>query len=391
MALLQRLRLSSNYLLVNLDDPSVFNMPIDPNNLNRLMPSLQILDLSYCSIQTINRNGFSILKYFPNLVFLNLMGNRIKNIYENPFVPFTPFLQYLNLEANLIECKLDIRWLKYYLIRNKIKILSISSNGTQARTPYYPTCFNALLRTNESIITLDDGLFYTDIYLSTTLSQTAPKVPVLLNVKTGNTIDLDCQQYSVPPASLWWSFNDRVLSRTVTTDSPYQFLENFNETYSPYNKTSILRIKNIYSQLAGNYSCSAFYLNVDTSSCLNVSTIQFIVNVAGGGGGGGDTSSGMLAAWQIALIVIGAILGFLLLCLLFFCCIYCCCYRLGLCCFKSSNSSTTSSSSSSSNLYNKNKYGTRKSINSASSTVGFTAKNKSISDFEESASGFKVI
>jgi hypothetical protein len=386
MSLLQRLRISSNYLLINLDDPTVFNLPVDPANTNKLMPSLQILDLSYNNIQSLNQNGFTIFKYFPNLVFLNLMGNKIKQIAENPFI-FTPYLQYLSLEFNLIECKLHLRWLKYYIIRNKIRLLGISKNGTQVTTPYFPTCFNALSQTNESILNLDDSLFYTDIYLSTLLSNTAALVPVNIDVLAGNSVDLDCMQYSVPTSNLWWSFNDRVLSKTVTTASPYQFIENFNETYSPYNKTSILRIKNIYPELGGIYSCNAFYFNVETNPYLNVSSIQFKVNVKANPNF--DGGSRMLAAWEIALIVIGCILAFLLLCLLLFCCIYCCCYKRGLLCFKSSSSSTTSSSSSSSNLYNK-KYGTSRSINSASSTVGFAGnKNKKLTDMEESASGFR--
>ena len=119
-------------------------------------------------------------------------------------------------------------------------IQAISENGTQLSTPYYPTCFNIFNQNNESIIDLDDSEFYTPIYLSSRIQN-----PNSLSASSGQQFDLDCSVYSVPPADLWWSFNEKILSKTVSPDSPYEFIEDFNSMYNQTstNKTSVLRIK----------------------------------------------------------------------------------------------------------------------------------------------------
>ena len=371
-ALLQVLRLRNNNINT-IDDLNVFRNPTD------LMPNLKTLDLAYNKIEALNKNNITLLSRFPSLAYLNLIGNRIKYIQENPFM-WTPNLMYLNVDSNQIQCESRLTWFKYFLINRATPIQAISPNGTQLAANYTPTCFSLLTQTDESIIDLSNSAFYSDIYLTTKVKDAAN-----VNAMAGDTIDLDCSQFSVPPSDLWWLFNDRILSKIVTPGSPYQFIENFNSSFSPNNKTSVLRIKNIYDKLGGTYSCQAYYLNKEPNQYKNITSLQFKVNVQPNP----NINSGSLSAGAIAGIVIGSILGFLLLCLLLFLCIWCCCYRRGLCCFKNSSANSSTSSSSSSNLYNK-KRGTFTS-SSVSSKYSMSSKEKQMSELEENQSGFKDI
>lgn len=267
---------------------------------------------------------------------------------------------------------------EYFLNRNP-KILEIFSNGSVSTQLYQPTCYNMLTNMSQSILYSDVSSFYTDIFLSTSIKNPS------ISTQTGQTVELDCQQYSIPSSDLWWTFNDRVLSKTASPDSPYEFLENFNQTLNPFNKSSILRIKNIQEKLAGTYMCKAFYFNVDLNQFNNISGLKFQVNVAPGV----LINKGVLTEGQIAGIVIGSILGFLLLCLLAFLLVWCCCFRRRLCCFGSRKDNTSTSSSSiiaaksgvHTNTLNSRKYLTQSSLNSFENS-------RALTEIDETASGF---
>ena len=370
------------------------------NTLYPQMPNLKVLDLAFNSIKALNFNQMSLLSKFPNLVYLNLRNNKIKYIQENVFLSI-PKLSYLNLENNQLQCSRDLLWLQKYLLNKFIKpkmkphnqpnrhgsherydlherhpshhpnkhedpypviigpIQSISENCTEIAGDYYPTCTSVCNQSIQSILNLTDSDFYTPIFLNSSVQN-----PNSLNIASGQSIDLDCSVYSVPPSDLWWSFDDKVLSKTVSPESPYEFLENFDTNST--NKTSVLRIKSGSAHLSGTYSCQAYYLN----NCLNtnpqsIAKILFKLNVASNPA---HEEHG-LSPGALAGIIIGSVLGFLLLCCLLFLCIYCCCYRRGLCCccYGSSMSSGASSSSSSA-LYK---------------------KNSKMAEIEEKASGFK--
>lgn len=230
---LRALRLNNNKNLVVLDNPLVYM-----NNITRAHPSLIYLDLANCSIQYINWNNYTLFYHFPSLAYLNLYGNQIKAIYANPFI-WAPPLQYLTFEGNQIQCTVDILWVKYYLL-NKLppQILTILPNGSVTNIPYRPTCFSILTNNTEDILNLTNSSFYTSIYLWSSLGNNS-----VIKINAGKTIDLDCWAYSIPPPDLWWTFDDRVLDRVDTTGSSYQLIQNFNSTFNPYNKTSVLRIK----------------------------------------------------------------------------------------------------------------------------------------------------
>ena len=101
-----------NKQLVNFDDVLTFSNPVDPSKVTRVLAKLTHLDVSLCSIEQLNANGFSILKYMPRLLSLNLLGNRIRNIYANPFATNTPYLNSLTFEHNEIRCDVTIQWVK---------------------------------------------------------------------------------------------------------------------------------------------------------------------------------------------------------------------------------------------------------------------------------------
>lgn len=208
------------------------------NNVTRALPSLIYLDLANCSIQWINWNSYTLLYHFPSLAYLNLYGNQIKMIYANPFL-WAPPLQYLTFEGNLIQCTVDILWVKYWLI-NKLppQILTIMPNGSVTNIPYRPTCFSMLTNSTESIIDSGNSTFYTQIYLTSSLGNNTS-----IRIDGGKSFDLDCTAFSIPAPDLWWTFNDRVIDRTENTGTYYELIQNFNSTFNPYNKTSVLRIK----------------------------------------------------------------------------------------------------------------------------------------------------
>ncbi|CAF0706531.1 unnamed protein product [Brachionus calyciflorus] len=309
---LKFLNLSFNKNLINIDQDV---------NLYPTMVNLDNLDLAYCNIEYLNINNLSIFNKMPSLIYLNMTGNRIKFISPNPFLNLI-YLEYLSFDPSLLECTSSLLWLKHFLLRNS-KIKGIWSNGTLSTRPYEPFCFNILTNSSQNIIQSANSSFYTNIFLTTSIKTR------VINVGYGKTVDLDCEQFSVPSSDLWWTFNNRVLSRTV--DSDYEFIENFDSKnpQATFNKTTVLRIKNINEKLSGIYSCKALYTNVDFNQFIrNVSFIEFQVNV----GANPNASSGFLTAGQIAGIVIGAIIGFLLLCLLLFLLAWCCCYKRGWCC-----------------------------------------------------------
>jgi hypothetical protein len=378
MNLLRVVRLRNNKNLIDLDDPNVFNNPIVANNLARNMPNLRVLDLSYSNIEFINNNNFTLLSKFPSLTYLNLFANRIKMIYENPFI-WTPNLIYFNVDQNELECKINLVWMKYFLIKKPL--YSIMPNGTQFNTTYFPVCQSLFTQKNQSIITLEDKFFYTEIYLSTNLKQTDN-----IEVFSGNSIDLDCQQYSVPQSDLWWTFNDRVLSKTVTPDSPYEFIENFNSSMSSFNKSSTLRIKNVKNELAGVYKCGAYYLNRYIDQFKNIKTINFKLNVKENP----NARKSSLSGGVIAGIVLASFFLLLFCMFLIFLLCYCCCYKRGRCCFRKSSSSYSSSTSSSTSSSSSANF-FKKSYSTKSSNNNMNGKAAYINEFDENASGFKDI
>lgn len=354
--------MSYNKELINIDQDI---------NAYPLMPSLEHLDLSYCNIEFLNENNMSIFVKMPNLVQLNMIGNRIKNIFPNPFLNLL-HLRYLSFDPSLLECNSTILWLKHYLQMNP-RILGIWPNGTLSTRPYEPFCFNILTNQSQNIITSPNTSFYTNIHLRTSLDTRD------ISVIQGKTLDLDCEKFSVPASDLWWTFNDRVLSKSVNGQSPYEFIENFNAINSAtkFNKSSVLRIKNIKDKLSGVYSCKAFYLNVSLNRFhKNIASIEFRVSVEPVAAHAGLTGG------QIAAIVVGSILALLLLILLLLLCLWCFCFRKGICCccFARKEKSDT---------FAKNTLGYSSTTNSKKHLTDF---NSSLSDnrldMDDNSSGF---
>jgi hypothetical protein len=346
---IETLRLDRNILLTTLDYSFSYYR----------MPRLTYLDLSYCSIRYINTPGnVTILEQFPRLEYLNLAGNKLKIIYENPFAQLY-FLLYLNFELNAIDCVQPNLWLKRWLITRQLYSIELANN-LKLSTLYSPTCSGCLTNLTNKILTLPDTAFCTDIYLTTSIL-----VRDNIKVDWGKSVDLDCQLYSIPASDLWWTYNDRVLSKTVTQDSPYEFIENFS--FDPYatNKSSVLRIKNFNDNLSGVYSCNAWYLDINPNYDRNkIKSIKFGVSL------NEVTRRKMgLGPGEIAAIVIGAILGFLLLCCLCCLCAWCCCYKRGWCCCFAVGGDNKKSSTSTTHLYS----------------------SKARCDFDEHSSGFNEL
>jgi hypothetical protein len=384
--------------IVRLRNNDISSLDGAMNTLYPQMANLKVLDLAFNSIKSLNFNQLSLLSKFSNLVYLNLRNNKIKFIQENVFLSI-PKLSYLNLEGNQLQCSRDLLWFQKYLlskfkkVKSKINhykhghepqshhnnnnnnkhddpypmiihgpIQTITDDCREVSGDYYPSCLSICSQRNESILNLTESEFYTPIYLNSSVLN-----PNSLNIASGQAINLDCSVYSVPPADLWWSFDDKVLSKTVSPQSPYEFIENFDVNST--NKTSILRIKSGSVHLSGTYSCQAYYLNnCQKVNPQSIAKILFKLNVASNPA----SDDHGLSAGALAGIIIGSVLGFLLLCCLLFLCIYCCCYRRGLCCCCYGSSMSSGASSSSSSALYKNKYTSNK-----------------MTEIEEKASGFK--
>jgi len=279
MARLRKLNLSRNSLLVNFDDPNTFS----PAAV-RLMPRLNNLDLSYCSIETLNRNNFTVLSFLPKLISLNLIGNRIRLIQPNPFLNI-PYLNFLSFENNNLFCDDNLLWVKAWLSIKRNRICCDPEIPPVINPPiidildppdkdYKPTCFSPLTLNNESVLTLPDPLFLIYIQLTTSIAN-----PGNINVDSGAVVELDCSVRSRPGADLWWTFNDRVLTKTTSQDSPYEFIENFDASNAAerLNKTSKLRIRKSRPELQGKYTCNAFYYNYKPNQYLSIVSQAFQV------------------------------------------------------------------------------------------------------------------
>lgn len=283
---IEKIFMNNNKLLVNFDNENTFTNQINTQTTTKTMEKLKYLDVSYCNIEELNKGNFSILKYFPKLVYLNLIGNKIKYIYQNPFQQLQ-YLNYLSFEQNNIFCDIDIIWVKDYLRSRNSRIccdtepvlpinpsiIEILPDGGIGSKNYTPTCFSPLTIKNESILTFPNHLFLIYIQLTTTLENKE------ISVNSGDSISLDCSLFSQPASDLWWSFNDRILSKTVTPNSPYHFKENFDSSNAAnlLNKTSVLTIKKSTQNLAGKYSCNAFYFNYEPNQYLSISNLSFQV------------------------------------------------------------------------------------------------------------------
>lgn len=353
---LEILRLDKNVLITSIDYSFTYYR----------MPRLVYLDMSYCSINYINTQlNITLLEQFPRLEYLNLIGNKLKIIYENPFYRLY-FLIYLNFEYNQIECVQTNLWLKKFLISRRLYSIELATN-LRLNVTYSPTCLGCLTNQTNNILTLPDSSFCTPIYLNSS-------IPVQqrgnLKVDQGQQIYLDCQAYSIPASDLWWTFNDRVLSKISSQDSPYEFIENFANQPQLNNKTSTLRIKNFNDQLSGVYSCNAWYLDTPNVNKNLIKKIRFNVGL------NEVTSKKMgLSAGEIAAIVIGSLLGFLLLCILCGLCAFCCCWKRGFCCcFRVGGGSSNKSSSTTSTTHLFGKGGSRNDLEEISS--GFNELNK---------------
>lgn len=385
MQKLERLSLRNNKQLVNFDDMATFTNAINPVLTTKIMSRLKFLDVSYCNIEQINENGFSILQYMPRLISLNLFGNRIRNIYANPFLS-TPYLNYLSFEQNDVRCDSDIQWMKGYLTaRAQTRAVCCSTEVEPPINPpiidiidpsrnYTPTCFSPLTLKNESIIDFPDDLFLIYINLTTTIAD-----PTSISVVADDSLTLDCTVFSRPPSEIWWSFNDRILTRTTSAESPYEFIQSYDSTNTGdlLNKTSTLKIKRNKKELAGKYSCSAFYRNYEPNNYINIVSIPFNVNVEPNPNP--PIVVGTLSSAEIAGIVLGSIFGFLLLCALIFCCVWCCCFSSSACCLPCCccvGMGRRGKAEKNPHL-----------VSSSSSDMRFAAKK--VSELEESQSGFK--
>lgn len=328
---IQRIYLSNNKGITTIDDITRFTTTTSNGMLTyRQFDNLSYLDLSYCSLEYLNKNlkNETILRLMPKLKFLNLEGNKIKLIYETPFA-FNPHLQYLNFDANQIFCDSKIVWLKKFILSRNITTLSTPS------APYKPVCLHELTNSYYSIVALDDTLFYSSIELTT---PNGTEIVVNKNNDDPNdakkTVTLQCSVNSRPESSIWWTVDDkRVLEYTSTANNFYELTETSTDPRSNFSKTSTLLLKNLNRNMSGKYSCKSFY-KVNTSLLEMISaqnrfhTKDFAVTI------NEITGPKKLQPIELAGIIIGSIIGFLILLLLLMLCLYCCCYKKNYLCLK---------------------------------------------------------
>jgi len=280
MARLRRLSLARNPLLARLDDSATFA----PAAV-RLMPKLNHLDLSHCAIEALNEFNFTVFSLLPGLVSLNLAGNRIRLIRPNPFLA-TPYLRFLSFEQNQLRCDDSLLWVKAWLSSRRTRLCCDNEIPPVVNPPivdllrdadYQPTCFSPLTLNQESVLALPDPLFLIYISLTTSVAE-----PARVLAESDAVVELDCSVRSRPGADLWWTFNDRVLTKTTSGDSPYQFVEDFDASSAAdrLNKTSVLRIRKSRPELQGTYTCNAFYQNYKPNQYLGIVSQAFQVTTA---------------------------------------------------------------------------------------------------------------
>ena len=359
---IESLYMNNNPNLVDFD--RLFNT--NTVNFNN-MTALKHLDVSNCMIQIVNGNSQSILMYMPNLVSLNLRNNRIKQIYESPFI-WAPNFMYFNMDGNLLDCNYSSLWFKYYLLNTNTSYLQLTNSVpydlfAYNRSSYAPLCSYTLLMMNTTldpaltrikITNLDDNLFYTDVFLSTNLTT------VVYNLNTNDYIDLNCQVYSIPESEITWTLNQRELSRiTNNVGDPYLFFDSIVPTTRSLRlpkgnrvitknatKSSTLRILKINTTYQGVYECRTSY-TIDVIRNLMTKNLFFTLNVK-------PLAENTLSTGDIVGIVFACIIALLLLLILLALLVYFLCYKRKLCCFKENNNQKlykNSSSNSSASKY----------------------------------------
>lgn len=307
---LESIDLSYNRLITNIDH-------ID--SLGQTYARLRILDLSYCSIESLPNK--TQLINMPSLQVLNLANNLIKLIEPNPFLSLA-MLRLLDLDSNLLKCDVNLLWFKAFLIGKQL-------NWLQNETIIYrPVCFNELTNRNESIVDLEDSLFYSPIQI---ISQQTNEIYAL----EGTNINIECSIFSRPESLIWWLYNN--LNLEFSSDKSFFRID--ETSTSQFNKTSKLSLFNVTSKSNGNYTCRAYYkLNSSTIDMTLSKSLTFRLSVAP------KPETGKLSAAELAGIIVGSVIGLLLILFLLFIIIYFICYKRRLLCFKNTNNKLKSTS-----------------------------------------------
>ncbi|UJR10411.1 hypothetical protein I4U23_014615 [Adineta vaga] len=211
---------------------------------------LQQLDLSYNRLQYID---MSIVTYLTNLRQLFLNSNMLRTLTNNITFPNN---FHLKLSSNPLECDCRLRWLRNGLNRLQYPIFHDE-----------PQCEMPKALAHRKISALREEQFVCGPIIS------KPDVTVL-SATNGEIATLRCDVYSDPAPEVWWTFQNKIIGKMVTTvNEPDIHTGSYTIRYSCLsismdsslptclNKTTTLTISNIGTEHNGTYNCVAAIRN----------------------------------------------------------------------------------------------------------------------------------
>lgn len=237
----------SNLLKLTLSHNQIYRLTLaDLRPYHRL----QDLDLSFNRLQYVD---MSIINNFKSLKRFSIQSNSLKTLTNNVTFPSNFHLKF---SSNPLECDCRLRWLRNALNRLEYPIYH---DEAQCETP------KALAE--KSIVSLGEEQFVCGPILS------KPDLSVVA-VISGERATLRCDVYSDPAPDVWWTFQNKIIGRLISTMNEGDIhagsftirsscLHSLTDTSTNncLNKTTTLTISNINPEHNGTYNCVAAIRN----------------------------------------------------------------------------------------------------------------------------------
>ncbi|CAF1082983.1 unnamed protein product [Didymodactylos carnosus] len=229
---------------------------LDVNDLKNFL-NINRLELSYNKLEYVDiniiRNLSKLKVFYINNNSLRTLSPSSNNDNNNNFTLTDNFR--LKLSGNPLECDCHLRWLRTNLNRLEYPVYSDD-----------PVCEMPKALSGKKIQSLREEQFVCGPII------TKPNLTLLV-ASSGQKATLRCDVYSDPAPDVWWTYQNRVISKITSPDNeehhfgPYTLKWQCirNKLDQCLNKTSTLTITDIGIEHNGTYNCVAAIKNQERS------------------------------------------------------------------------------------------------------------------------------
>jgi hypothetical protein len=251
-------RISSIEVLASLSQTTISleELYLNGNQINAItadtsmvFQNLKVLHLSQCNISHVDLGLFN-RKSFPALEYVDLGHNNIQNLKEFDSQFDLPLI---NLIGNRLKCDCNLLWYKRDVEANK--------QLEALRTKYRPLngnldaeCFSNHYNRMQNVLDLNDHLF--QCRLDFTMNDLG---------LDDNEQTFECIVAVFPKVNFWWSFGEKVLSKTNEKNPKYSIKNEIHDTKYFFELKSKLSVRDPNSKDNGDYVCHVSYSNDDTN------------------------------------------------------------------------------------------------------------------------------